>query len=110
MNDNLNETEYHRLADAMLDRLLAALEEADGQGALEVESQGGVLTIEVPPAKHYVVSKHVPTRQLWLSSPVSGGLHFDYNVENKDWQLRNGQKLAATLFAELQAAAGITLV
>jgi len=72
----MNETNFHQIADSFLAKIAAALEEADSRGALELDYLGGILNIEIPPGKQYVINKHTPTRQIWLASPVSGAGHF----------------------------------
>ena len=95
-----SETEFHIHADAGLYALFEALEPAYEAGALEtLELENGVLTIETAEGKHMVVSKHAPSRQLWLASPISGGLHFSYG--NTRWLLADGRELHAVLSADL---------
>ena len=96
----MNETHYHQLADNTLDQLEQALEKADAEGVIELEVEGGMMTIALA-GKQFIVSKHAPTRQVWLSSPLSGGLHFSYDEAKKDWLLADGRVLNAVLMAEL---------
>ena len=105
----MNETEFHKLADNMLEHMSNALEQADEQGALDVEYQVGIVTIELPDGKQFIVSKHAPSRQIWLSSPMSGGLHFGYNQadSNQGWCLPDGRALSGVLSQELQSLSGI---
>lgn len=103
----MQETEFHRLADATLDALADGLEEADGSGQIEVEYQGGVIAIDLPGGKQLIVSKHTASRQIWLSSPVSGGLHFSHAAGG--WQLADGRTLNNVLAAELKTLAGVVL-
>lgn len=98
----MNETEYHLLADAELDTLLEPLEEADGQALLEVEYQDGVMTIQLPSGQQFILSKHVASRQLWLSSPLSGGLHFSCDAASRQWKLSDGRSLPEMLAHDLQ--------
>lgn len=100
----MNDSEYHNLAGLAINTLLDAMEAADQGGIIDVEYQDGVITIGLPAGKQLVVSKHVPTKQLWLSSPVSGGLHFGYC---KDWVLADGRTLGQVLSQELKTLAGI---
>lgn len=97
----MDETSYHILADAALadwyDRLDAAFE----AGSLEdLELTGGVLSIHTASGKTYILSKHTASRQLWLASPVSGGLHFAFNT---DWRTADGKILSTLLRDELAA-------
>ena len=101
MDENL----FHRLADASLGHLVDALERADADGALDVEYQNGVLTIDLPSGKQLLVSKHAPSKQVWLSSPLSGGLHFSFT--NEQWCLADGRALYAILAQELHTLAAI---
>jgi frataxin len=44
---------------------------------------------------------------LWLSSPVSGASHYDYDAAAAAWRsTRGGDDLATTFGAELEEAAG----
>ena len=99
----MHETEFHHFADATMTSLLDVLEEADQDGALEVEYQNGVLTVVLTSGKQLVVSKHAPSKQLWLSSPRQGGLHFDYKDGN--WQIADGRTLQEALMQDLETLA-----
>lgn len=91
---------YENLADS----LLTALEEGIGADG-DAELQGGVLTIEGK-AGTWLVNKHTPTRQIWLSSPVSGARHYAYDPTSGAWlDTRGGGDLLAVLSSEL----GVTL-
>lgn len=89
---------------SLADGLLETLEEAIGAES-DAELQGGVLTIEGD-AGTWVVNKHAPTRQIWLSSPKSGARHYAFDAASGLWQdTRGGVDLLSTLSAEL----GMTL-
>jgi iron donor protein CyaY len=91
----MKDTRYHQLADMIFNQLESSLEEADAAGSLELEVTGGVMTITLESSKTFVVSKHQPTGQIWLSSPISGGLHFSHQ-DNRS-QLADGRELTAQL-------------
>lgn len=96
----MDETTYHLLADATLDRIEAALEPAYDQGLLaELERDGSVLAIAPEGGRPLIVSKHAPTAQLWLASPRLGGLHFSRTADG--WALPDGRDLLTLLEAEL---------
>jgi frataxin len=89
----MDESQFQRLADS----LLAALEEGIGADA---ELQGGILTVEGDDGT-WIVNKHAPTRQVWLSSPKSGARHFAW--DGKAWiDTRGDAELLAVLSAELE--------
>ena len=89
--------------ETMADSLLEHLEEAIG-GHADAELQGGVLTVQAG-AGTWLVNKHAPTRQIWLSSPKSGAHHYAFEASSSLWQdTRGGPDLLATLAAELDVA------
>ena len=103
----LDETRFHPLADAFLSALFEQIEAADQGGVIDAEYQGGILTLELENGKTLVVSKHAPSLQIWLSSPISGGLHFRH--ENGDWKLPDGRELKTMLAAELKQLSGVEI-
>lgn len=103
----MEESQFHRFADKTLDALVEALELLDSDGSLEVESQHGVVTIELGNGKQFVISKHASSRQIWVSSPLSGGLHF--SALGSKWVLADGRELGSVLSHDLQTLSGITV-
>jgi iron-sulfur cluster assembly protein CyaY len=86
--------------ESLADSLLAALEEGIGAEA-DAERQGGVLTIDGDDGT-WVINKHAPTRQIWLSSPKSGARHYAFDAASGQWKdTRGGPDLLALLSAEL---------
>jgi len=107
---HMDETRYHAIADATLMHCYDQLEDAFESGAIEeLELQGGILTIQPLSGKIYLLSKHAPSRQLWLASPASGGLHFTFHEGEQHWHLPDSTLLYALLRREL-AAEGIDVV
>ena len=101
----MEEARYHQISEEFLNRLSLALEALDEDGALEADYQGGILTINLPSGKQLLVSKHTASRQIWLASPFSGGLHFSYSAGR--WVLADGRELSAVLSQELKQLAQI---
>lgn len=86
--------------ESLADSLLAALEEGIGSHA-DAELQGGILTVDGDDGT-WVVNKHAPTRQIWLSSPKSGARHYAFEPSSGLWKdTRGGPDLLAHLAAEL---------
>lgn len=71
----MNQVDFERQAGRVLDGLFEQIESQLGDW-LEVDLEGGILTIELPEGGTYVVNKHGPNREIWLSSPASGAWHF----------------------------------
>ena len=87
--------------ETLANSLLEALEEGLGDDA---ELQGGILTVEGE-AGTWIVNKHAPTRQIWLSSPQSGARHYAFDDGSGQWKdTRGGPELLALLSAELGVA------
>jgi frataxin len=102
----MDESRFHKIADATLARLAEALEAAD---PLDVELQGGILTIALADGRQYVLNKHAPNRQLWLASPISGASHYAADAEGRWIGTRGQGDLAALLGRELAPLAGVDL-
>jgi frataxin len=86
--------------ETLADSLLAALEEGIGAHA-DAELQGGILTVDGDDGT-WVVNKHAPTQQIWLSSPKSGARHYAFDEPSGQWKdTRGGADLVGHLSAEL---------
>lgn len=107
----MDEAAFETLAAATLRRLADAVETAadDAPGDVDVDLEGGVLTIELDPGGTYVVNKHAPLQQLWVSSPVSGAGHFAWDEAANAWSSTRGGAPMLPMLAEELAAAGIVL-
>lgn len=85
--------------ESLADSLLVTLEEAIADHA-DAELQGGVLTVEGDEGT-WIVNKHAPTRQVWLSSPKSGARHYAFAADAGKWlDTRGGSDLLEVLSAE----------
>lgn len=99
MTDPVTEQAFASLADSLLE----SLEEAIGAEA-DAELQGGVLTVQGD-AGTWLVNKHAPTRQIWLSSPRSGARHYAFDRTSGLWKdTRGAGDLLSTLSDELGIA------
>jgi frataxin len=68
----------------------------------EVDFEGGVLTVELEDGRQYVLNKHAPTKQVWLSSPISGASHYLFDEVSASWKnTRGGDDLTALLDKEI---------
>ncbi|MDG1287475.1 MAG: iron donor protein CyaY [Rickettsiales bacterium] len=97
-----DESEFHELVEAFLERLAEEIELKDDDMLIDVDLNQGILTLELDSGQQYVISKHLPSQQVWLSSPMSGGLHYDYSEELESWELvKDGTRLDEHLAQEL---------
>ena len=101
----MTEAEFERRAAKILDSLLEQIEDQLGDW-LEVELNGGILQIELPDVGIYVLNKHAPNREIWMSSPASGAWHFAAGDGDVWRSTRGAEELTALLSGELAAASG----
>ena len=105
----MQEKEFQQLATKTLDNLADALDTLDADGDLDLEYHGGIITITLASGKQFIINKHTPSQQIWLSSPISGGFHFLYEASSEKWQLENGKTLNDILSDELKTLADIKI-
>ena len=97
----MTETEFHRAVDGVLERVEAALA---GLDELDVDLEGGVLTIECPDSSRVIVNRQTPNREVWVAAR-SGGYHFAWRDEA--WRdTRSGEELFAALARVVEAQSG----
>lgn len=109
----LDESHFHAYANATLQHIHDQLEQAYDSGVLEdldFDEGAGLLTIIASSGEHFLVSKHGPSRQLWLASPIAGGLHFSHDANSQDWLLPDGQRLKQLLADNLLQSCGLRVV
>jgi frataxin len=98
----MDESFYHKVADAALAKLLDFAEKLEESYDIEVEIDSGVLTITLPSKRQYVINKHTPSRQIWVSSPQSGAGYFEFK-DNQWLPKRINEGSANTLFDFISA-------
>lgn len=104
----LKESEFHNLVESFLEAIADEIETRDEEMVIDIDLTDGVLTLELDTGQQYVISRHEPSGQVWLSSPISGGLHYDYNEEEEMWELaKDGSRLDELLTKELYQYTGI---
>lgn len=100
------DAQFERRAEAELQRLMARIDDALGD-SVDVEYQNGILTLELADGGQYVINRHGPNREIWLSSPQSGAWHFAYDEAGDAWRSTRGAEiLTAILNRELAAVTG----
>ncbi len=102
----IDENKFDDLADEILNHLLDVIDEKLGD-QLEVDMENGMLTIEAKTGGQYIINKHGPNRQIWLSSPLSGASHYDFDAASRSWvDTRSGERLNPKLADELSLLTG----
>jgi frataxin len=116
---HISTSEYNKLADAYLEELQSRLErELEERQDIEVDFAAGILEVSTSKGV-YVFNKQPPNKQIWLSSPESGPMRFDWVVTGEslnqkegggkgDWvYLREGISLTDLVRKELGVELGV---
>ncbi len=104
----LTDSSFAALGKKTLEDMLDAIEGGLGD-YMDVDLVGGILTIELDEGGEYVINLHAPNQQIWMSSPVSGASHYEYNDADDTWVSTKGAgALFGILAAELSKASGET--
>ncbi|KAG0681788.1 Mitochondrial chaperone Frataxin [Pichia californica] len=103
----LTDEEYHKYSDITFEQILEELDAFFEENKImeaEIDEEAGVMEINCSEGT-YIINKQPPTKQIWLSSPISGPKRFDYH--DKSWTcLRNGEKLSDLLQNEMSQMYG----
>lgn len=90
----MDEGEYHRLADAVMQRIEAGLDAAAGDFDYELAA-GGVLEISCANGSRIVVNRQAAAREIWVAARTGG---FHYRWDGAHWRdTRTGEELFAAL-------------
>lgn len=97
----MDESEFHRAIDAILDRIEGAAEASAG---VEADREAGVLTLTCPDGSRLIVNRQTPSREVWVAAR-SGGYHFAWR--DGAWRdTRAGDELFARLALLVSEQAG----
>ncbi len=72
----MNDSQYHQLADELLEQLQDSIDEIDFD--LDYESAGGIVEVIFPNGTKIIVNKQAPLHQIWVATKFNGH-HFEYN-------------------------------
>ncbi|AFE49140.1 frataxin-like protein [Rickettsia prowazekii str. GvV257] len=95
---NMNNTAFSKLAETTIVYIVDKIEEQDLEGIIDVDLQGDILNLDTENGI-YVINTQSASKEIWLSSPVSGPHHFFY--EQGKWKSRIGFELMVLLTEEL---------
>lgn len=98
----LDELAFHDIADDILENIFGCIDAVAADYDIDADLLNGVLSIKLPDDNgEYVINKHEPSRQIWLSSPFTGAYKFKYNESNEQWISESGDELQEFLASEL---------
>nr|VUD27947.1 CyaY protein [Salmonella sp. NCTC 7297] len=79
----MNDSEFHRLADALWLTIEERLDDWDGDSDIDCEINGGVLTLSFENGSKIIINRQEPLHQVWLATK-QGGYHFDFERRRVD--------------------------
>jgi iron donor protein CyaY len=91
--------QFHKISDEFLQNLADEIE--DKFEDAEVDYLQGILNISIND-QQYVINKHEPSLQIWLSSPISGAYRFSYDANKKAWVNNLGVEIKSLLLSEIK--------
>lgn len=104
----MDEQEFVALAGRTLERWAEVID--DNAEDFDVDCDGSVLTIELEDGRIFIVNRHRPLKQIWLSSPISGASHHGWNEAEGAWvATKSDDRLHTLLSQELTTLAGATI-
>lgn len=104
----MDASSFEQIANETLENLLDSIEEALGD-QLDIDLEGGILNIELDAGGVYIINKHAPNKQIWMSSPVSGASHYDLNDDGVWVSTRGEGALLDRLSEELKSQTGVAV-
>lgn len=106
----MDSSAFETVADAALADLQAKIEAALDDADPEVELRNGILTVILDDGRQFVINKHAPTRQIWVSSPIGGAAHYAWDAAANVWRsTRSNAVLHEALAADLAQASGLAV-
>lgn len=106
-------SEYSELITDLFDAIQDRLEDEDIEmnPKVDIQYNDGVLTLKYNNEYTWVLNQHRVTRQLWLSSPISGPAKYNYHRNTQQWlNERDGKsKLSELLSKEWTNVLGVNV-
>ena len=96
----LSEAQFHDLLDACQEAIEEVFDDSDLY--VDLENTGGVLSVRFENGSQLIISRQEPLRQLWLAAR-SGGFHFDYDAELKQWICDSSAESLGEMLTRLSA-------
>lgn len=76
----MNDTEFHQLADQLMQQLEEQLDNYLGDADIDCETNGGVMTLSFEDGSKIIINRQEPFHQIWLATR-QGGYHFNYQQQ-----------------------------
>ncbi|MBY5993342.1 iron donor protein CyaY [Ferrimonas balearica] len=98
----LDHSQYHQLADQVLEHITETIDQADLD--LDYEQAGNVLELECADDTQIIINKQEAMSQIWVATKF-GGFHFSYD-EGQWRDDRSGEELYGFLAAAIAKQGG----
>jgi frataxin len=99
----MQEIEFNNLAQIELSKLYELLVRPSKYNDLDIELTDNIIYITLPTDRQYVINKHYPSRQIWLSSPVSGASYYNYDLGQNKFINKNQETLIEKILIEISS-------
>ena len=106
----LTDSEFHRLAHAVLAQVEATVDHWLEDDVIDIDSQrtGGLLELSLPGGSKIIINTQPPLHELWLAARAGG--HHYRQVAGRWLDTRDGSEFFAALSQQASAQAGKALV
>ena len=106
----LTDSDYHRLASAVLAAIEAATDRWLQDDVIDIDSRrtGGMVELSFPNGSKIVINMQPPLHEVWLAARA-GGFHYRC-VEGRWLDTRDGSEFFTALSAQATAQGGVSLV
>lgn len=105
----MSNADFMEMAEEILQNIANAIEEADSAFELDVDTTGDSINIEFPDGSKYLINIHASSKEIWISSPLSGGSHFTYDDDDGTWKDSSENDMCELITEELEELGGISI-
>ena len=95
----MKDVEFDQKVELVIEKIANTIEDNDIHHEIDVDLNDNILTL-ITNGGTFVINKQRSTKEIWLSSPLSGPYHFALKEEK--WISRNQTELLTLLTKELK--------
>ena len=99
----MDENQFSKVVETELTLLYNILDDKSEELDIEVDFSGDVIYITTATDQQFVINRHTPTKQIWLSSPKSGASYFLFDANKNQWPNKSGEILREKINNELNS-------
>ncbi len=95
----MKNSDFARGIDRIIYKIIETIENHDTEGLIDIDLNDSILTIDTNQGI-FVINKQLASKEIWLSSPISGPHHFA--LKDNYWRSKTGAELFKVISKELQ--------